>query len=54
MPHRFEHPPHLTVAPFANRDLQHALALPSPIVQQRSLGRERPAAVERDAVPQLA
>jgi hypothetical protein len=26
MAHRFEHPPYLTVPPFPNRDLQHALA----------------------------
>jgi len=53
--HRLAHPPHLAVAPFANRDLNHPVAparVTAPGVQQRGFRRQRPAAVERNALPQ--
>jgi len=53
---RFEHSPHLAVAPLPNRDLHHALswlqafrpAFAAARVQQGGLCRQRPAPVERD------
>jgi hypothetical protein len=54
MAHRFEHAPHLAVAPLSNRELDDAFALPATIVQQRRLGRQRPVPVERNTFAQLA
>ena len=52
MAHGFEHAAHLAIAPFANRDREHAVSIGPPFVQQRHVGGQRPAPVERDAAAQ--
>jgi hypothetical protein len=48
----FEHPAHLSIAPFPDRDLDEAVAVAPPLVDEDDVGRHRAMAVERDARPE--